>query len=257
MMSLLLLVPLASCALSMDGLTSRSVDLGRGQPMTVIVPEENDDAENLEIAAILGVDTDVVKAQRAALSSVDNAEGQKLWPSSIALARMLTKSSTLSVRDLDVIEIGSGLGVAGVAAALAGARSVLLTDFQPRSLELAEATAKANGVADIVRTHLLDWTAPGDLSALGTFDVVLGSDVLYDQELTRALVPNVIAPLLLSPSRDRSRPESRALLVDPPLRPSRAMLPELCAGCGLYWGGELPVAEAEEPDTVAINILRA
>jgi hypothetical protein len=46
------------------------------------------------------------------------------------------------------------------------------------------------------------------------------------------------------------------MLVDPPLRPSRSLLPEICAECGLYWGGEAPVAEAKEGDTVVIYLLR-
>lgn len=253
----MLLAPLACLALSMDGLTTRSIDLRNGQQLRLVEPTQNVDASDEAIAAILGVGADVVKAQREGLASFDDAEGQKLWPASVAFARTLVATVPSPVKGCDVVEIGGGLGVVGLTAALAGARSVLITDFQPRSLELVEASAKANGLGDIVSTHLLDWNSPGDLAALGRFDLVLGSDIMYDKELTQLLVSNVVAPLLLSHQRDRSRPEPRALLVDPPLRPSRHLLPEVCAACGLYWGGESPVSEADERDTVMINILPA
>ena len=238
------------------GITMRRIDLTNGKELLVAEPAKDVDAEDAEVAKILGIDIDTVAAQRSALDQFDNAVGQKLWPASVAFARMLTGSLVGTVQGCRVIEVGAGLGLVGVAAALAGAESVTLTDYQPKSLELAKVTAEANGVSDIVKTQLLDWTDPGDLKSLGAFDVVLGSDVLYDKELSQVLVTDVIAPLLLSHPRDRSRPEPRAMLVDPPNRPSRGVLPEACASCGLYWGGELPVAEAEDRDTVAINILR-
>ena len=253
----LLLIVGGAAALTMDSVSMRKIDLGGGRAMSVAEPKENVAAADAAVAEILGIAVDAIKAQRKALASYDNAEGQKLWPASVAFARMLTGSMVPSVKGLRVIELGAGLGVVGVAAAIAGAEKVTLTDFQPKSLELAEITAKANGVSSaIFSTRLLDWNHPGDLASLGPYDLVVASDVLYDKALTRVLVRDVIAPLLLSPPRDRTRPEPRAMLVDPPLRPSRSLLPEICAECGLYWGGEAPVAEAKEGDTVVIYLLR-
>lgn len=230
--------------------------------MTIFTPESDEEAQDKQVAAMLGVSIDTVAAQRGALKQFDNAVGQKLWPSSEAFALALTSPTMSSiVKGCDVVEVGCGLGAVGIAAALAGAKSVLLTDFQPRSLELAQASADANGVGDIVRTMLLDWTEPPPgLDATGGpphgYDLVLGADVLYDKELTTSLL-DVVAAFLLEPkARDRSRPEPRGLLVDPPARPCRSMLPGACAERGLYWGGEAPMAEATQADTVLINILR-
>ena len=252
---LLSLLPPATQGLSVrppPGAVRHVVDLGAGRTMTLFTPEKNEAAEDKAIATILGVDVGTVAAQRGALANFDNAVGQKLWPSSVAFARMLVGSAGARVKGCDVLELGCGLGGVGIAAAIAGARSVLLTDYQPKSLEFALAAAEANGVGDRVSTRLLDWTAPPD--DLGAFDIVLGSDVLYSKDLTRSLL-DVVATLVVRP-RDRSRPEPRAMLVDPPSRPSRALLPELCAARGLYWGGEVPVREADDPDTVLIDILR-
>ena len=255
-----MIVVLSTLAISLAGppagACSSISDLGAGRSLTLFTPQKDLSAENAEIAQILGVDIEAVAAQRGALENFDDAEGQKIWPSSLAFARMLTQSASAQVKDLDVIELGCGLGGVGISAALAGARSVLLTDFQPASLELARAAAAENGVADRCEFKLLDWTAPVPDDLGGPFDVVLGSDVLYDRTLTGNLL-DVVASLITGRPRDRSRPEPRAMLVDPAARPSRPLLPELCASRGLYWGGETPVREAEESGTVLINLLPA
>jgi len=247
----------AALALGMTappGAVSVAVDIGGGRSMTLFRPAENIEAQNAAVAAILGVDVDVVSEQRGAMAFADNAEGQKLWPASVSFSKMLSAQRTL-VEDCDVIELGCGLGGVGIAAALLGARSVVLTDFQPKSLELAAAAAEANGVGDRVTTRLLDWSKPLD-DDLGPFDVVLGSDILYSKDVVGDLFDVIAAMLVGSGPRDRSRPEPRALLVDAPMRPCRSMLPELCAARGLFWGGELPVAESDVPNTVLINVLR-
>jgi len=242
------------------GCVATTVDLkSAGRTMQLFMPAKDVAAENEAIAAILGVDLETVTGQRAELDPFDDAIGQKLWPASVALSRMLQTGGLggveAQVKDRDVVEVGCGLGGVGIAAALAGARSVVLTDFQEKSLELAAAAAEANGVGDRVSTRLLDWTDPGGLEEWDPPDLVLGSDVLYSKQLAGNLL-DVISALLLSRPRDRGRPEAKAMLIDPPRRPARPLLPELCNARGLFWGGELPVPEADESGTVLINILR-
>ena len=106
-------------------------------------------------------------------------------------------SSFVPIKGLDIVELGCGLGAVGISAALAGARSVLLTDFQPASLELARASAEANGVSDRVQTCLLDWTDPGSTLQERAVDLVIGSDVLYSRELSASLMDVVAALLVL------------------------------------------------------------
>ena len=256
MLCLLVWLP-ATAAVTMGlpaGAAMREIALGEAK-MHLYVPVEDIETQDKEVAAILGIDTKRVSAQRDALASFDNAIGQKLWPSSIACARMLSQpSSFVPIKGLDIVELGCGLGAVGISAALAGARSVLLTDFQPASLELARASAEANGVSDRVQTCLLDWTDPGSTLQERAVDLVIGSDVLYSRELSASLM-DVVAALLVQAPRVRGRSEPRALFVDPPFRPARQVLPQLCVERGLYWGGEVPMTEAEA-GTVAINILR-
>jgi len=96
-----------------------------------------------------------------------------LWPASVMLAEhVLTERPDGGGTAL---EIGCGLGLAGLAAAAAGWR-VTLADYDPEALAFAAENARRNGL-DPVRCRLLDWREPpGSRWAL-----ILGADVLYEQ----------------------------------------------------------------------------
>lgn len=113
----------------------------------------------------------------------------ELWPSSFALAELLLTTRPLAGREC--VEIGCGLGLAGLAAALSGAR-MTLTDYEPDALLLAELNLRQNGVDD-ARYSLMDWRRP-DLGR--RFDAVVAADVLYER---RSLDPvlEAVAGLLM------------------------------------------------------------
>lgn len=98
-----------------------------------------------------------------------------LWPSAILLARTLAGRSLRGAR---VLELGCGLGLPSLAAALAGGR-VLATDWAPDATEAVAVNAERNGLA--VDTLVSDWRAPEDLLARGPFDLVIAADVLYER----------------------------------------------------------------------------
>jgi predicted nicotinamide N-methyase len=127
----------------------------------------------------------------------------ELWPSALALADVVAGRD---VRGLDVLELGCGLGLPSLVAARAGAR-VLATDWADDALELLRANAARNGIE--LETRKLDWREPG---ALGTFDLVLAADVLYERRYVDALaelLPDVGGEVLLA---DPGRPFLRAFL---------------------------------------------
>eukprot|EP00897_Mesotaenium_endlicherianum_P001607 jgi/Mesen1/1474/ME000132S00419 len=67
----------------------------------------------------------------------------RLWPSAIALAQEILAHPEL-VAGRRVCDLGAGLGLAGLAAALAGAREVVLLDREALALQCALQTAHAN-----------------------------------------------------------------------------------------------------------------
>lgn len=123
------------------------------------------------------------------------------WGSGHALAHWLLEHPE-AVRGRRVLDFGSGSGVAGIAAALAGAEIVHACDIDADALLATRANAELNGVT------IQCWR---DLEKVPDADIVLLADVLYD----RANVP------LLETLRERF-PE--ILLADSRLRPE--MLPD-------------------------------
>ncbi|MGO9572170.1 MAG: class I SAM-dependent methyltransferase [Desulfomonilaceae bacterium] len=93
----------------------------------------------------------------------------------IALARHVEGSGSLLGRR--IVELGCGLGLAGITAGLCGAE-VLFTDYVPEALEFARKNAQLNGLTDqTIESALLDWEEPGEIEP---FSIVLGSEILYD-----------------------------------------------------------------------------
>lgn len=131
----------------------------------------------------------------------------ELWPASVALARVVLRDPA-RVRGLRAIELGCGLGLAGLAAAAAGAR-VLATDYDPDAVAFARLNALANGPLPISHA-VMDWRRP---IASRAFSLVLGADVLYEgrflvpvhRALDALLTPGGSA-LLAEPGREVARP---------------------------------------------------
>ncbi|MDQ4118121.1 MAG: methyltransferase domain-containing protein [Actinomycetota bacterium] len=113
----------------------------------------------------------------------------ELWSSGVELALAVAAAPFGPV----VLEIGCGLGLPSVAAALAGAR-VLATDRSPDAVAFAAHNARLSGAA--LETAVVSWT-PGDaLVERGPWDLVLAADVLYSDRNSRELV--ALLPRLLA-----------------------------------------------------------
>jgi predicted nicotinamide N-methyase len=114
-----------------------------------------------------------------------------LWPSALALARALAAQSLGGRR---TVELGCGLGLPSIVAALGGAR-VLATDWSADAVAITERNAERNGAR--LDTLVCSWAAPGPIAERGPFDLVLASDVLYearDVDLLLAALPRLVAP---------------------------------------------------------------
>src|SRR3954466_15708499 len=113
----------------------------------------------------------------------------ELWPSALALARMGAPRALHGARTL---ELGCGLGLPSLAAALAGGR-VLATDWAPQAIELLRGHAEHKG-ADR-RPEIVDWKQPGGIVDRAPWDLVLGADLLYERRNVEPLL--VLVPRLL------------------------------------------------------------
>ena len=121
-----------------------------------------------------------------------------LWPGSLLLAEWILQQSWPGGRR--AVEIGCGLGLAGLAGLGAGL-DVTFTDYTPAELSAAARNAQLNGFARY-SVQLIDWQHP----PRAAFDLVLGADVLYESRC----VPDALRVLEAMLSRD-----GEAILADP------------------------------------------
>jgi len=124
----------------------------------------------------------------------------ELWPSSLALACAVDARRP---DGLAVVELGCGLALPSIVAALGGAR-VLATDWSPDALAYAQRNARANG-AELETAHVA-WADAEALVAAGPFDFVLAADVLYEERNAAqllGLLPRLGGEVLLA---DPGRP---------------------------------------------------
>jgi len=133
----------------------------------------------------------------------------QLWPSAIVLARA---TASLRPAGLRVLELGCGLGLPSIAAALEGA-SVLATDWSADAVAFAAANASRNRAA--LRTAVCSWTHPEPLVAEAPWDLVLAADVLYETRNVDQLLD--LLPRLVDGS-------GQVLIADPGRRPAGRFL---------------------------------
>lgn len=104
------------------------------------------------------------------------------WGGGLALAHHLLAEPG-AVAGRRVLDLGAGSGLVAIAAALAGAGSVVAADTDPDALVASGFNAVANGIVLEARgDDLLDGPEP-------QVDVILAGDVFYDAALARRMVP--------------------------------------------------------------------
>jgi len=119
------------------------------------------------------------------------------WAGGQALARYLLDNPAL-VRGKRVLDIGSGSGLVGLAAAKAGAASVLAADIDAFACAAIRLNAAANACTVTVAQEDLIGTA-------GDWDIILVGDLFYERPLAERLLawlrPLKVPALLGDPGR--------------------------------------------------------
>jgi predicted nicotinamide N-methyase len=124
------------------------------------------------------------------------------WPGGQALARHVLDHPEV-VAGRSVLDLGSGSGLVAVAAAMAGAASVVASEIDPYGRTAIGLNAEANGVPPMrVLGDVLDAGPPGA-------DVVLAGDVCYDRAMTERVLPFL----------DMARVHGAEVLIGDPGRP--------------------------------------
>ncbi|MDQ3566773.1 MAG: methyltransferase domain-containing protein [Actinomycetota bacterium] len=159
----------------------------------------------------------------------------ELWPSAVALARHIHEEDLTGKR---TIELGCGVGLPTIVALRRGARA-LATDHYEAALDFVRHNAGINGSPE-PRTALLDWHAPEDMTE--TFDLVLATDVLYEQRNAEALAK--LIPRLLASGGE-------ALVADPGRR-WEPLFREVIHEAGLAFSTESVFVEQESRDVKVV-----
>lgn len=106
------------------------------------------------------------------------------WPGGLALARYLLEHPHL-VAGRTVVDVATGSGVVAIAAALAGAGTVIACDTDELAVEATKANASCNGVDVSVSTS--------DVREIGAPDgaLVTAGDVFYDRDISQAMLEDL------------------------------------------------------------------
>jgi len=119
--------------------------------------------------------------------------GQVIWPAARLLSHFIAASSgglrsRLSVIDEDVLELGSGCGLAGLVASFIGIKSITLTDNEPEVLEILKLNTRHACPSVTTRVFDLDWGSKVAEKGLEietgrqTWKLILAADVVFWQE---------------------------------------------------------------------------
>ena len=138
-------------------------------------------------------------AERLGISSAQWSLFGQVWPSGRILAEVM---ATIEIGARRILEIGCGLGLSSLV--LQGRKAdITASDQHPLAREFLASNARLNGLPDIPYCDL-HWALPD--AELGRFDLLIGSDILYERGHARLLADLIERHAL---------PTSEVILADP------------------------------------------
>ena len=150
-------------------------------------------------------------AERIGISSAQWSLFGQVWPSGRVLAEAM---SCFEVAGKRILEVGCGLGLSSLVLQRRQA-DITASDQHPLAKMFLARNSKLNGLPE-VRYRDLHWGIPDE--KLGRFDLLIGSDILYERdhiELLATLLERHARPeaeiIITDPGRGNSAPFTRAL----------------------------------------------
>ncbi|MGD9948992.1 MAG: methyltransferase [Desulfobulbus sp.] len=138
-------------------------------------------------------------AEDMGISSATWALFGNVWPSGLILADIM---STYNVDGLNILEVGCGLGIASLIVNERGAQHTA-SDYHPLAGKFLSENSRLNHLPPL-HFERCDWA--GSLPAMGLFDLIIGSDLLYEPD----------HPGLLSNFIDlHASPMVKVIIIDP------------------------------------------
>lgn len=134
--------------------------------------------------------------------------GVLLWPCARTMAQFMADDAALRAAEPElIVELGCGVGfISCVLATLYPRAQILACDYEPGLEAMVARNAASWGVAARVSFEKIDWRAPVPDTLKSRADLVVGTDVFYDDSHIKHLPP-FAAGLL--------RADGRMLLADP------------------------------------------
>ena len=139
------------------------------------------------------------EAERAGVSPASWPLFGVVWPAGLALAEAMSR---FPVEGKNILELGCGIGLASLVLPRSGAR-ITACDHHPLAEDFLRQNAELNGLAPI-SFFTAPWLGPNPL--LGRFDMIIGSDLLYEPDH---------AMLLASFIAHHANPAAQVLIADP------------------------------------------
>jgi predicted nicotinamide N-methyase len=120
------------------------------------------------------------RAERAGISSATWPIFGVLWPAGIALAQEMNRFPFAGMK---ILEVGCGIGLCSLVLQRRGA-NITASDYHPLAEEFLRFNSDLNGLAPI-KYRTAPWA--GANPDLGRFDLIVGSDLLYEPGHPRLL----------------------------------------------------------------------
>ncbi len=143
--------------------------------------------ERFEMATCRGAEAlleELIAADPASISVRDERlpYWTEIWPSAFAVAGRVVAAGRAWVGKR-VLDLGCGLGLAGVAAGRCGAK-VCLCDYDPQAVRFAAMNWVAN-VGGSPPALVMDWREP---AFLASFDLILAADIVYEKRFYEPVI---------------------------------------------------------------------